>query len=50
MSKADDYRKRLGASTRPEFKPTLFDSPVTGLVLVCGMLVVGASVWFVGLR
>ncbi len=49
MTKADAYRKRTEAITRPDFKPTFFDSPLTSLVLVCGTLVIGVSVWFIGL-
>jgi hypothetical protein len=49
MTKADAYRKRTDAITRPDFKPTVFDSPLTGIVLVCGTLFIGVSVWFIGL-
>ena len=51
MSKVQDYRKRADAiAAQPDSKPTFLDSPMTGLVLVCGMIVIGVSVWFVGLK
>jgi hypothetical protein len=49
MSKDQKYKQSTAAITRPDFKPTFFDSPLTGLLLLCGTFIIGASVLFIRL-